>query len=546
VSEAVGAAASPERAVTPPEGEPEVESSPLAVLRNRPFLLLWLSQLATQVGGNMVVFGLTVIVAESTGSSSAVGLLLLTFLVPPVLFSALAGVYVDRIDRRLVLVVTNLLRAAAFGAMFVLEQNLAALYILNFVVSTVTVFFAPAEAAMIPSLVPRSLLLAANSLFTFTLNAAFAIGFAVLGPLVVTVAGPQTLILVVAIFYLVAAGFCFTLPSSPPPLAGPDAGGTAVEAVRATFDQLAEGLRYIRSNPTIGWSLLYLGIAAGLIGILGTIGPKFAKDSLGLETKDVWVIVLPLGAGVVLGVLALNSYGRYLPRRRLIEAGLIMVGILVALLSAAGPISRFLQGISDRQPVVGISGTVSLIAVVVVLAFFAGIAYAFVAIPAQTQLQEELPEDVRGRVFGVLNMLVSVASILPIIIVAPISDIVGTTWVIVVVGLFIVVMGVGSIVARGPLRPEEAATRVDTTANPPGAVDPAAVVAGSERHVAELEGSLPGHHGGGTGPVPAEPTAAGDAPLATGDAPSGPAEPSAAGGDAPSGPAEPPAGSAGA
>jgi len=124
-----------------------------------PVPALWLSQLATQVGGNMVVFGLTVIIHDATGSSSAVALLLLTFLVPAVLFSAVAGVYVDRIDRRVVLLVTNVLRAAAYGAMFVFQDNLAVLYLLNFVVATVTVFFAPAEAAMIPSLVPRQLLL---------------------------------------------------------------------------------------------------------------------------------------------------------------------------------------------------------------------------------------------------------------------------------------------------------------------------------------------------------------------------------------------------
>jgi MFS family permease len=473
---------------------PPVESEPsaLAVLRNRPFLLLWLSQLFTQVGGNMVVFGLTVIVADATGSASAVGLLLLTFLAPAVLFSAVAGVYVDRIDRRLVLLVTNVLRAAAVAAMFVFEQNLVILYVLNVVVSTITVFFAPAEAAMIPSLVPRKLLLAANSLFTFTLNAAFAVGFAVFGPLVVKLAGPQALLAVVALFYLVAAGFCFTLPSSPPPLAGTASGGTAADAMRATGTQLREGLAYIRSNPTIGWSLVYLGIAAGLIGVLGVIGPTFAKESLGLETSDVWVLVLPLGAGVVLGVLALNSYGRYFPRRRLIEVGLVIVGVLVGLLSVAGPISRFLQGVTEQQPVVDLSGVVSLLAVVVVLAFSAGIAYAFVAIPAQTQLQEELPEDVRGRVFGVLNMLVSVASFLPIIVVGFIVDLFGTTLVIGAVGLVILCLGVGSILARGPLRPEEISQHADTSEHPPGAVDAAAVVAGTERHVALAE-----RHAGG-------------------------------------------------
>ena len=77
----------------------------------------------------------------------------------------------------------------------------------------------------------------------------------------------------------------------------------------------------------------------------------------------------------------------------------------------------------------------SLLAIVVFIAFIAGIAYAAVAIPSQTQLQEDLPEDVRGRVFGVLNMLVSVSSFLPIIIVGPISDLIGTATVMLVVAI---------------------------------------------------------------------------------------------------------------
>ena len=475
----------------------EREPSALDVLRNRPFLLLWLSQLATQVGGNMVLYGLTVIVYDTTTSSTAVSVLLLTFLVPSVLFSAVAGVYVDRIDRRLILVATNLLRAGAFAAMFAFEHNLLALYLLNIVVSTLTVFFAPAEAAMIPSLVPRSLLLAANGLFTFTLNAAFALGFALLGPLVVTLAGAQALLLVVGVLYLLAAASCFTLPASRPQPVQHEAGGRAGmedarQALGSTLAQLREGLGYIRLHPTIGWSLVYLAIASSLVGVLGVIGPDFATESLGLSTKDFVVVVLPLGMGVVLGILGLNAYGRYVARRRLIETGLVALGILIVLLSVAGPISRFLTGVTARQELVDLSDFVSLLAVVVGIAFLAGIAYAIVAIPAQTQLQEELPEQVRGRVFGVLNMLVSIASFVPIIVVGPIADLIGTTAVIVIVGLLIVVCGVGSILLRGPLRPAEAAMRLDLAGHPPGPVDPLAVVAGSSPHVAEAEHRLPG------------------------------------------------------
>src|SRR5206468_496687 len=101
----------------------------------------------------------------------------------------------------------------------------------------------------------------------------------------------------------------------------------------------------------------------------------------------------------------------------------------------------------------------SLLSIVVAVAFFAGVAYASVAIPAQTQLQEDLPEDVRGRVFGVLNMLVSVASFLPILVVGPIADLLGTTVVLVIVAILIAASGVASIYLRGALRPVERGAR---------------------------------------------------------------------------------------
>src|SRR6476646_2906876 len=103
--------------------EPDDEGNALAVFKNSGFLRLWLSQVTNQIGGNMVLFGLTVIVVDSTSSNAAVSLLSLTFLVPAVLFSAVAGVYVDRIDRRTILVATNFLRGAAFVALYFAGAN---------------------------------------------------------------------------------------------------------------------------------------------------------------------------------------------------------------------------------------------------------------------------------------------------------------------------------------------------------------------------------------------------------------------------------------
>ena len=428
---------------------PGAAGSAAAVFRNRPFLLLWLSQLATQVGGNMVLYGLTVLVFDETGSTSAVSLLILTFLVPAVLFSALAGVYVDRFDRRKVLVSTNLIRAGLFLLLAFLDTNMLVLYTLNIAISIATTFFAPAELSMIPRVVPRSQLTAANGIFLLTLNAAFALGFALLGPLLVILAGPTILIGVVAGLYLVAAGFCWTLPSAPPGAPVHEGAVHEAEEAAGTFvEQLREGIAYVRANPVVSWSLLYLGVAASIVGVLGVLGPAFAQDVLGLRTQDFVIIVAPLGVGAVIGALGVNAVQGQVPRRRLIETGLVVLGICLALISIAGPIAQFLRDVDDRVPGPDMSAFVSIISVVVAIALVAGIAYTATAIPAQTELQEEIPPAVRGRVFGILNMLVSVGSFLPIILVGYISDRVGTMPVLLGASVLILVVGVASLLAR--------------------------------------------------------------------------------------------------
>jgi MFS family permease len=490
---------------------PTTGTGPAAVLRNRPFLLLWLAQAATQIGGNMVLFGLTLIVVDATGSSIAVSALILTFLVPAVLLSAVAGVYVDRLDRRLILVVTNVSRGIAIALIYFAGDNVLAILVLNTLVSTITVFFAPAEAAMIPVLVPRHQLLAANGIFTLTLNGAFALGFALAGPLVVTLFGANTLILIVAALYLIAAVFCWTLPSAAPTersatrAFGLQAAVEAEHAVESTLAQLREGLDYIRGHRNITWSLIYLGIAASLVGVLGVLGPNFARENLGLKSKDFTVVVLPLGAGIVMGILLLNTYGKYLPRRRVIEVGLVGLGVLLALLGTSGPISRFLQSADRSSSLLDLSALTSLLAIVVVIAFFAGIAYGFVAIPSQTQLQEDLPEDVRGRVFGVLNMLVSVSSFLPILVAGFFSDKFGTTTVIFAVGIFIGLAGIASIVRRGPLQLAETRSTADAMVRPVR-VDPIAVA--NPEPARAYERAHPGIPGPGGTPAVSRPDAA--------------------------------------
>ena len=394
-----------------------------SVFRNRSFLLLWASQLLSQLASNMVLAALMATVVAATGSNTANAVLILTFLVPAVAFSAIAGVLVERSDARLILLGSNVLRAGGIVLFIFVGTNVPLILVINLFVATVTAFFAPAELTSLPRIVKHHHLMAANSIFVLTVTGTFAVGFGFLGPLLLTTAGAVAVYVVVAIMFGLAALAIIPLPAVKPEVHGVPSEAEASRALRAVFEQVREGLAFVQSNPKTAWSLIYLGIASSLLGVMGAIGPGFATDILRLRPADFFFVMGPAGIGAVVGILFVNAYGKNLPRRLLIDSGLLAMGVTLLALAVVKPITFFLspafQPIEQTLPE-ALAPIVSLIALVVVIATTAGVEYAFVAIPAQTSLQEELPSEVRGRIFGILNTLLSVASFLPVLV-APVS-----------------------------------------------------------------------------------------------------------------------------
>ena len=417
----------------PPDGSagPADLTGAGTVFRNRSFVYLWSAQTLSQLASNMVLAALMVTVFESTGqSNTANALLILTFLVPAVLFSTLGGVLVERSDAKVIMLATNVVRAVGTVAfIFVAPTTTTAIvplvYLINFMVATGTAVFAPAELTSIPRIVDRRQLMAANSIFILTINATFAIGFGFLGPLVLNVVGSTAVYIIVAVMFGLAAMAILPLPSVRPDHEAPAARMAAGRAVSELFGQLREGVGFIRAHRAIAWSLTYLGIAASLIGVLGAIGPGFARDILRLRSEDFFFIMGPAGLGAVVGILFLNSYGKAIPKRLVIDFGLVAMGLTLVALATVRLVTSILSPamgpIEDAFP--SITPLTSLIAIVVVIAVFAGLEYAFVAIPSQTALQEELPAAVRGRIFGILNTLLSLASFLPVIVAPAVADV---------------------------------------------------------------------------------------------------------------------------
>ena len=374
------------------------------LLRDPNFGRLWFIQASTQVGGNMALYALTILVFATTRSNAAVSALVMSFLIPTILLSALAGVLVDRLDVRWALIVPNTVRTLLMIGLALAGTNIPMLLILNLGISLTTVILTPAEASMIPRIVPKSELETAMGVFNLTLQASFAVGFAFLGPLLVTIAGPSFVLGVVVGFYAAATIATLWLPSAPPIARQP---GSARRGFHEPIDQLHEGLVAISGNREVSRPLLHLAAAASLVGVIGVLGPNLAS-SLGLDPKHLIVVVLPLGLGVVAGVFGLRRFGVGVPRRRAAEGGLIAFGLLAIGISAIGPLG----------PAAGLP----VIPLVVGLAFVAGSAYAATTVSAQTALFENMPAGARGRIFGVLASIVSAASLLPILVAGPLAD----------------------------------------------------------------------------------------------------------------------------
>ena len=412
------------------------------LLRNPVFARLWFIQASTQVGGNMALYAMTILVFDSTRSSATVSVLFATYVLPQIVLSPLAGVVVDRLNLRWALVVPNVLRTVLMIGLALAGTNLPVLLALNLGVSLTSVALTPAEGSMIPRAVPADQLGTAMGIFNLTLQASFAVGFAFIGPLLVTLAGPSAVLAVVAGLYVGATVACISLPSEPPLERTLQAarGHALAEPLR----ELRHGFSVVAGDREISRPIIQQAAGASVAGVLGVLGPALAT-TVGLQPEHLVVIVLPLGVGVILGVVSLRRFS-HVARHRAAEAGLLAFGGLTASLGLMGPLHDGLAA----------SG-ISVIPILAGIAVLAGGAYAVTSVSAQTALLEAMPADLRGRIIGVLASIVSAASLLPTLIAGPLADRISAPLVLVVVGLGVALIAAWSARWFGPAgarRPE--------------------------------------------------------------------------------------------
>jgi MFS family permease len=415
-----------------------------AVLRNRAFLRLWLAQAISQTASNIVNFALLlrvrgiVEVHDLPQANTAISLVIIAFSLPAVLFGPIAGVLADRMNRRTLMAITNVVRAFAV-ILFVFipddwpaETALLAHYAGTFVFGIAGQFFAPAQGATIPTLVPRHQLMSANALFNLTFTGSQLIGFATLGPALAKLLGLDDLFVLTAALFLVCAGLVMTIPNVP--LAPRVPAEIRAHPVRRLVADMGEGLAYIRRDPVLVKAIAYLSLAAATFLMIAALGPDFVTGVIGVPKEDIGYIVGPAGAGVLVGVLIVKRVTRWIERSVLIDAAMAGAGLLVFLLAIVPDVVDAIWAGPSAPHQIKVVLEASLAAAL-------GICNAFILIPAQTMLQERSQEHVRARVYAAFFTISNTVSFVPTLFAAAAADVFGVVRVLIGVALLLVVLG---------------------------------------------------------------------------------------------------------
>jgi MFS family permease len=343
-----------------------MDSTNDSLLSNARFLRLWIGQGTSFVGDAVSMVALVVLVVQITGSASAVGGALVARLLPTIA-SPLAGVLADRVDRRIVLVASDLARAVlVLGLVF--ARDLATIYVLVFLMGLARTVFNPTVRAAFPSVVGGGDLTRANALISGTFSVSETAGPALGGLLVATVSVDAAFVLD-AVTYLISAVLLSLTPLARPQREEDSAGFG--EDLKAGFTYLA-GARVPLA--------IVLGAFLTVLTINITIPAEvfLARETFKAGNAGYGLLVGLYGGGMVLGSALMAAVG---DRVRLLP--FYFVGVFASALALVG---------------VGLSPAfVFALGALVV----AGVANGTENVTTDTILQKSVPDAFLGRVFSV-------------------------------------------------------------------------------------------------------------------------------------------------
>jgi MFS family permease len=348
---------------------PTKPTSPFKVFRHRNFSLMWVGQLVSTIGSALTSLAASILVYRQTdGSALSVGLMLMATAAPSLLVGLVAGVFVDRFDRKRIMLIADLLRAVlVFLIPFLVPTSIVWLYVIVMATSAIGQFFDPAYESVLPEVAPDEELAAANSLMAISTFGSTAIGFAASGLIAANYP-------IAYAFYLDAFSFLFS------------AGCILLlrvrklrvneeTSVKAVITNLKSGVSYLTKNPSLR-SIFMLAIPVAVtFGLANSLLLPFAERALNATTFE---------------------YG--------LQEGLTSVGFVIASLLMAGYMNRWREGQWMAVGLVGMAFTaiiysqMTIVVAAIGIQMLSGFMNAPYSIARRLLVQRNTAAEMRGRV----------------------------------------------------------------------------------------------------------------------------------------------------
>lgn len=410
-----------------------------ALLRNRSFLTIWTASAVSGLGDKIAIIALYLLVYKLAGRAVDLGLLAAVQIIPAVLLGPLAGLALDRYDRRRVMIICEL-ASAVVAAALPFARSLGQVYALAALLSVGRQFVGPARLALLPSVVPAARLGQANALAMLTQNVVLLLGPA-LGGALVAWRGTSAAFWVDAASFVLSAGLlawrrfdylteraaAAATASSPAPspaaaaagLAAATAGAPAATGLaglangwRRAAQDIRQAAAWIASQPRLRFAFAFLATVAFVTAMQQPLVVLFVKQVLERGDVDLGLILSAAGLGGVIGAVAAGSLAS--PRQPLRNVTwLVAIDGLALLLFAVN------QSFPAALALFGLFGAIGTV----------------VQVNLATFLQHETPEERRGRVFGWIVPLLGPLSLASVFLGPMAADAVGVVLVLALSGV---------------------------------------------------------------------------------------------------------------
>jgi MFS family permease len=410
-----------------PEAVERVRQHPYVRLAlNGSFSALWTGQLISLFGDRLNQIALVSVVLISTGSALATGLVFVAATLPNLLLSPIAGTFVDRWDRKETLIVSDILRAAIVLLLpLVAIMNVVLVYPMVFAVTTISIFFRPARAAILPQIVDERDLLTANSALWVCEALADNLGYPLAGIFVFSLGASVPLAFWVdSATYLASATLLTTIIVG---ALGASPHDDAAKPERlGLLREMRAGWQYLRAQPTLFANTVQAAIAQFTIGITIALVPIYAfrvfeHSDLGWQSVYSF-LEAGIGVGNLVGGFVIGLIGARFAKGRLVIAGYAAWGLMVALMAMTGHVGLAIG-----------------------LSFGQGVANMVFVIPTQTLFQELTPPSLMGRVIGIRFAIVPGSMTLAMALGSVMAEFVDVSIVIAFFGLVTMTTGLAGL-----------------------------------------------------------------------------------------------------